>query len=443
MSEGEFKFRIIRGKGGEEEISIKPSKQFKIEEKQVIPQSVTESDLLDITGEQKIEIRKGQEVLKVEFEKEKPEKIIKKPIRLLFLKKFLFLFLIIASTGILVYFFVKNLHFITTNISKLLFKESEIKQNQSSLPNEIKPIISPKKIEIPSLEYGLETSTKNITTTSIPTQITETTTQEVFPTATIATTAATAATALTQEAPSHLKATITLPSTPTPEIRPQSLQTQNLETKLEPPSLKSEDIKNVIKEEIPAQKGEIPKDIGVFPSIEISLKELNTDGLKIAWLNAIKIQKEAGNIYEIKFKYNDERIPLNIISNYFIKPSFIESRHIQEFIKTFRDYKILFYYTYTRKYPVLVFKIENDSFVITFLRLWDKETLTRDMYNLYLGLPKGKLIRNFTITEKFEDIKYNIAYYDNDYKLIWTVYNNYLVFSTSLSAFKYIIKKLK
>lgn len=179
-----------------------------------------------------------------------------------------------------------------------------------------------------------------------------------------------------------------------------------------------------------------------FPNLEVLIKELNSESFKNSWLSLIKIQKKAGEIYNIKFLFEGQQVNSNFIKNYFLKPSFIEEKFANNFLEGLgSDYYILIYYTNTRKFPILIFKINNDLQTIPFIRLWDKESLIKDLEKtIFVGLPRGNLIRNFTLTENYEGIDYKIAYFDNDYKLIWTIYKNYLIISTSLSAFKYLIK---
>ena len=181
-----------------------------------------------------------------------------------------------------------------------------------------------------------------------------------------------------------------------------------------------------------------------FPILEVKINELNDEALKKGWLSLMKIQKKASEIYNIKFIYDNNQINSEIIKNYFLKPSFIENKYALNFLQGLgNDYYILLYYTHTRKFPILIFRINNDLQTIPFMRLWDKESLLKDLQEtLLLGLPKGNLVRNFTNTENYDGIDYKIAYFDSNYKLIWTIYKNYLIISTSLSAFKFLVKNM-
>lgn len=396
MPEDQIKFKVITGKGEEKEIQPETKKEFKIPLKLLTKKPEAE-----------------KESKRKELKTKKTFKFSKRHI------KFLVGFILIGGFSLGSYLVLKNWNSISKNFSLFSSKPKEKKESpHQPTSSEALKLLLEKLKSTPTKE----TLQENLATLTTPTPIFTPTTSTITPPQTniIETT------------------TITFAS---PTISTTS--TENQIEKIEPPSPKSEEIKEIKVEEIPLQK---TKDVILSTNlnlINIELEELNENGFKKAWLNALKIQKEAGSIYEINFLYNNSKILSELVRNYFIKPSFIEEKHSDEFKKLLVDYKIVFYYTHTRKYPLLIFKVNNDSFAITFMRLWDKESLLKDMYNIYLGLPKGRLIRNFTITEEYSKVKYKIAYYDNDYKLIWTIYNNYLIISTSLNAFKYIINLLK
>ncbi|MCS7183756.1 MAG: hypothetical protein NZ866_00175 [Patescibacteria group bacterium] len=232
------------------------------------------------------------------------------------------------------------------------------------------------------------------------------------------------------------------------EIKNEDSINKNITSSIvnEPPSPSRDEILNIKTKEIINQGTSLGLIYFSFPILEIEVKSLNNEGFKNSWLSLMKIQKKAGKIYQIKFIFQNQTIRGDFIKNYFLNPSFfIEEKIKNNFIQSLSDdYQILFYYTHTRKFPILIFKINNDIQTITFMRLWDKETLIKDLLlTLFSGLPKGNPIRNFTLTENYEGIDYKIAYFDNDYKLIWTIYKDYLIISTTLSGFRYIIKDMK
>ncbi|MCL5257745.1 MAG: hypothetical protein M1505_00730 [Patescibacteria group bacterium] len=181
-----------------------------------------------------------------------------------------------------------------------------------------------------------------------------------------------------------------------------------------------------------------------LPSIQIPVNALDQNSFAAAWQQALAFQKKEGSLDEINFTYQGEKLPANIVIDYFIQPSFIESKYVQYFKTYFSsNYDIIFYYTYTRKYPILIFDLNNDLGAVPFMRLWDQSTILQDFSNLYLGLPQGSFTRNYLVTQTFTGVNYRIAYQDNDYKFIWTIDNGKLIISSVLIGFEDIIKKLK
>jgi hypothetical protein len=179
-----------------------------------------------------------------------------------------------------------------------------------------------------------------------------------------------------------------------------------------------------------------------FPKIDVNIKELDYETFKKEWLNLLRFQKAAGELYEINFIYENQKLSNNFIKKYFLKPTFIEEKFTEKFFNSLGEYSILFYYSYTRKYPLIVFKIKNDLDILSFMKLWEKESLIKDLDILYINLPKGKPIRKYFITESYEKIDYRIVYFENDYKLIWTIYKDNLIISTSINGFKTLVKNL-
>jgi hypothetical protein len=181
-----------------------------------------------------------------------------------------------------------------------------------------------------------------------------------------------------------------------------------------------------------------------FPTLKIDITNLNDESFEQALISLMKIQKKAGDIYSVVFNFNNEKLNDYFIKKFFLRPSFIEEKFKENFFDNLdKDYYFLVYYTHTRKFPLLIFKIKNDLQIVPFMRLWDKESLIADLSKtMFIGLPKGQPIRNFTLAESYQNIDYKIAYFNNDYKLIWTIYKNHLIISTSLSAFKYLIENL-
>ncbi|MFN3910238.1 MAG: hypothetical protein ACK4J0_03345, partial [Candidatus Anstonellaceae archaeon] len=79
----------------------------------------------------------------------------------------------------------------------------------------------------------------------------------------------------------------------------------------------------------------------------------------------------------------------------------------------------MLYYTYTRKYPLLIFEIKNPSAVKTFNQKWEKLGMSNDLKTLFLGFKPGNPLRNYFVTKEIKGIAYRVLYFDNNYKLIW------------------------
>jgi hypothetical protein len=461
----EIKYRIIKGRGEEEEKGLKTSKEiftksekieptnilpenlpptFKIKEKKVVPEPVPEIKPIETPKPAEHETLKVKTPL---VQKPKPEiPIIKLPqiqIPAKSNKKILALLLIVIIIPSLFYggflFFSKS-NILTKFSTKQPAKESETK---------------PEPIKITSI-FRTTSSTSTISTSSLP----EPTTSQISlnestsSTSTLLTTTSLISSISTSTSTTSSPSTLSTSSQPTSSTTSLSFTTTTKtetkeielaqEEKLEKPSPKPEEIKEVKIEDIEKQGTKIVFPYLQLPELNISLDELTTNNFRLKWLELMRIQKSAGSLYKINFLYNNQPLPAEFVKNYFFTPSFIEKKYQESFKNSLGDfYLILIYYTYTRKFPVIIFTIKDENVVVPFMRLWDKESLLNDFKKIYLGLPQGELLRFYTITEEYEGVKYKIAYYNNNYKFIWTVYNNNLIISTSLNAFKYVIKNLK
>jgi len=461
----EIKYRIIKGRGEEEEKGLKTSKEiftksekieptnippenlpptFKIKEKEVVPEPVPEIQPIETPKPAEHETLKVKTPL---AQKPKPEiPIIKSPqiqIPVKSNKKILALLLIVIIIPSLLYgsflFFSKS-NILNKFSTKQLTKESETK---------------PEPIKITSI-FRTTSSTSTISTSSLP----EPTTSQISlnestsSTSTLLTTTSLISSISTSTSTTSSPFTLSTSSQPKSSTTslsfttPTKTETKEIELaqeeKLEKPSPKPEEIKEIKIEDIEKQGTKVVFPYLQLPEINISLDELTTSNFRLKWLELMRIQKSAGSLYKINFLYNNQPLPAEFVKNYFFAPSFIEKKYQESFKNSLGDsYLILIYYTYTRKFPVIIFTIKDENVVVPFMRLWDKESLLNDFKKIYLGLPQGELLRFYTITEEYEGIKYKIAYYNNNYKFIWTIYNNNLIISTSLNAFKYVIKNLK
>jgi hypothetical protein len=466
----EIKYRIIKGRGEEEEKGLKTSKEiftksekieptnippenlpptFKIKEKEVVPEPVPEIQPIETPKPAEHELLKVQTPL---VQKPKPEiSIIKLPqiqIPVKSNKKILALLLIVILIPSLLYggflFFSKS-NILSKFSTKQLTKEPEVKSETPKITSIFRTTPSTSTISTSSLP---ESTTSQPTTSQISLNESTSSTSTLLTTTSLISSIST----FTPTTSSHSAlSTSSKPTSSTTSLSfttPTKTETKEIvlaqEEKLEKPSPKPEEIKEVKIEDIGKQGTKVVFPYLQLPEINISLDELTTNNFRLKWLELMRIQKSAGSLYKINFLYNNQPLPAEFIKNYFFTPSFIEKKYQESFKNSLGDsYLILIYYTYTRKFPVIIFTIKDENVVVPFMRLWDKESLLNDFKKIYLGLSQGELLRFYTITEEYEGIKYKIAYYNNNYKFIWTIYNNNLIISTSLNAFKYVIKNLK
>jgi hypothetical protein len=181
---------------------------------------------------------------------------------------------------------------------------------------------------------------------------------------------------------------------------------------------------------------------GTKPPEEISFlanyspKEINLKNLDfITWQEEFKkflsLQEFSGTQIHVNFLYNKNKIPFNFLFDYFIKPTKISSEKIEEFKNNFTgSYGLLIYYGYIRKYPILIFEIKDRDKALKFNQEWEKLTMKEDLKTLFLGLEPPKTKNNF-VTKKQGDYYYRILDFGDNFKIIWALADNYLIYSTT------------
>jgi hypothetical protein len=106
------------------------------------------------------------------------------------------------------------------------------------------------------------------------------------------------------------------------------------------------------------------------------------------------------------------------------------------------SYGLLIYYGYTRKYPILIFEIKDKDKVLKFNQEWEKLTMKEDLKVLFLGLEPPKTKNNF-VTKKQGNYSYRILDFGDNFKIIWTLADNYLIYSTTEMGLKDVLSFLK
>ena len=190
-----------------------------------------------------------------------------------------------------------------------------------------------------------------------------------------------------------------------------------------------------VSEEIPFLKN--------FPSKEISVQELNFQSFQKEINNFFAKQELIGTKFNLNLIYNQKSIPFNFIFDYFLKPTKVSTSTIESFKNELTgNYGFLLYYGYVRKYPILIFEIKDSKSVEKFNQQWEKLSMKDDLKTLFLGNEPPPTKNNF-VTKKIDNLSYRILDFGNNYKIIWTIINNYLIYSTTETGLKEIISYLK
>jgi hypothetical protein len=172
----------------------------------------------------------------------------------------------------------------------------------------------------------------------------------------------------------------------------------------------------------------------------VETSQQNLEGVKEAIQKSLSRQGRRFSLEQIRFVYKDKDLPGSLIQEYFLHPSFASQDQFSKFIQSLSlDYAILYYYTYTQKYPLFIWKVNDPIFIKTFMLLWEKESLVKDSLNFYFGLNRGKPVSSFQ-EFIYKDIPYRmLKFSNNNFRLIWSIYKNMLIFSTSQAGFESFI----
>jgi hypothetical protein len=180
-----------------------------------------------------------------------------------------------------------------------------------------------------------------------------------------------------------------------------------------------------------------------FPSKEIALKNLDFSSWQEEFKNFLSLQEYFGTKIHINFLYNKNKVPFDFLFDYFIKPTKISTDKIEEFKNNFtKNYGFLIYYGYTRKYPVLIFEVKDKEKALRFNEEWEKLRMEEDLKTLFLGLEPPKTKNNF-VTKQHGNYSYRILDLGDNFKIIWTLADNYLIYSTTEMGLKDILDFLQ
>jgi hypothetical protein len=219
-------------------------------------------------------------------------------------------------------------------------------------------------------------------------------------------------------------ATISTPTqleTTTPTVTPTETQPVPSQTEVKPP------------EEISF--------LANYSSKEIYLKNLDFSSWQEEFKKFLSLQEFSGAKINVNFLYNKNKIPFDFLFDYFIKPS-PSIKLVLDKNNFTGSYGLLIYYGYTRKYPILIFEIKDKDKVLKFNQEWEKLTMKEDLKVLFLGLEPPKTKNNF-VTKKQGNYSYRILDFGDNFKIIWTLADNYLIYSTTEMGLKDVLSFLK
>jgi len=175
-----------------------------------------------------------------------------------------------------------------------------------------------------------------------------------------------------------------------------------------------------------------------FSSEEVNLEKLDFSSWQKKIEDFLSLQEYAGTKINVNFLYQGNNVPYDFFFDYFIKPTKISQSKISDFKNNLTgDYGFIIYYGYTRKYPILIFGVKDKDKVEKFNQNWEKLNMKEDLKTLFLGLEAPKTKNNF-VTKKQEGYSYRILNFGDNFKIIWTIVDNYLIYSTTEMGIKEI-----
>ena len=178
----------------------------------------------------------------------------------------------------------------------------------------------------------------------------------------------------------------------------------------------------------------------------INLLSLDLNSLNKELSNFFRKQLDVNSLLELGIFYQNKKVNLSLVFDYFIKPTKISNTEINNFKKSLTgNYAFFVYYGYVRKYPILVLEIKDKEKVVKFNNLWEKNSMASDLKTLFLDKNSELLYpnkKNFE-SKKINGLSYRILDFGNNYKIIWTTIDDYLIYSTTENGLSIIFSVLK
>lgn len=177
--------------------------------------------------------------------------------------------------------------------------------------------------------------------------------------------------------------------------------------------------------------------------VDLSLKTLTLEEFGNQLKKFLIWQYFYNTLINIRIIYNNNVVSPDIILSYFIKPTKLNQSNINNFKQSLTNkFSFLIYYGYTRKYPLIIFETKNPKLAQEFNNQWMKNGMSQDLRTLFLDINPGKEVSNF-VFKKYDNIGYNIIYFENNLQIVWLIFNNYLIYASNEESVKQIISDLK
>lgn len=171
----------------------------------------------------------------------------------------------------------------------------------------------------------------------------------------------------------------------------------------------------------------------------IQVKELSVSEFEKALKQLLVKQEYPASIFSFNFVFQEKPLVVDYFYDYFIKPKNLSSEELKDNLSG--QYTFILYYSYTRKDPIIIFKVENPDKVKSFNQDWEKKGMANDLKTLFFDTDPGKPLSGFT-SKKLNNISYRIVNFKNNYQLIWLIDKDYLIYTTSENGLKKVISDL-
>lgn len=180
-----------------------------------------------------------------------------------------------------------------------------------------------------------------------------------------------------------------------------------------------------------------------FKSLPIDLDNNSTEALAKALKTESLKLKPLNSIYYLDFSVNNDEISITPVVDYFIKPNKTISSLVEKFKNNLTgNFALLFYYGYTRVYPILVLEIKDRAIAKSFMELWEKKGMSNDLQTIFLVNAKLSPLTKDFAKNFYQNIEYKTQNFEKNFVLLWSVVNQYLVIASTDKRIDYLLSIL-